>query len=62
MGNYHKRGLATIIIIGTVCVICAVAAIVSDKYLGPDNPIENSAEAVIKAETGVEIDFTPENK
>lgn len=30
--------------------------------LGRDNPVEQVAEAVIKAETGLDIDFTPDGE
>lgn len=45
--------------------ICAGAAGVGATYyfhLKPDNPVEQIAEEVIKMETDIDIDLSPENK
>lgn len=50
----------SIIIIVAIVVTAAVVGIVSSKMLGPDNPVEEVAEEVIQAETGLKIDLSPE--
>ena len=50
--------------LGTLVIIIAVAAlaaigIVSQKYLGEDNIVEETVEAVIKEKTGLDIDLSP---
>ncbi len=42
-----------------IVVVCAIGGIISDRYLGDDNQIEEAAEAIIKEETGVNIDLSP---
>lgn len=32
----------------------------SSLLFGPDNKVEQGAEAIIKTETGVDVDFTPQ--
>lgn len=59
---YKAKGIASLIIIGVIVVGCTVIAIVSDKYLPADNAIEQIAEAEIKQETGIDVDFSPEKK
>jgi hypothetical protein len=44
-----------IVIVG----ICIVGGIISTRYLGHDNPIEEFAERVIEEETGVKADLSP---
>jgi hypothetical protein len=39
-----------------------VVTIASVFFLGKDNPVEQAAEAVVKAETGLDVDFTPEEE
>lgn len=51
-----------IIILVAIVVGAAVIGVVSVKYLGSDNAVEEVAEEVIKAETGVNIDLTPSSK
>ena len=62
MGNSKKRGIATLAIIVSVTILCAVIGIVSDKYLGDDNLVEEESEQIIKNETGLDIDLTPKSK
>jgi len=50
--------------LGTLVIIIAIAAlaaigIVSQKYLGEDNIVEETVEAVIKEKTGLDIDLSP---
>ena len=50
--------------LGTLVIIIAIAAlaaigIVSQKYLGEDNIIEETVEAIIKEKTGLDIDLSP---
>ena len=40
--------------------ISAVVAISSVFIWGRDNPVEEVAEAIIKVQTGLDIDFTPD--
>ena len=47
-----------LIIIGIVIVALA-AGYTSSRWLGDDNPIEESAETVIREHTGVDMDLTP---
>lgn len=47
---------------GVILYIIIVAAILgfgSEYFLGPDNPVEQEAEEVIRDQTGVEIDLSP---
>ncbi len=41
------KGIASIAIIAAICLTAAVIGIVSDKYLGKDNIVEQSAEIVL---------------
>jgi len=50
---------AGIIVLICILVIAASAGVISVKYLGHDNAVEEAAEEVIKAETGVNIDLSP---
>jgi hypothetical protein len=48
-----------------VAVIAFITALIgfgSIFVLGRDNPVEQISEAIIKDETGIDIDFTPENE
>ena len=60
MGGYNMKGIAAMAVIAIICVTAAVIGIVSDKYLGPDNIVESEMETIIKDETGVAIDLSPE--
>lgn len=60
MANSNKRGIAAIGIIIAISVLAAVVGIVSDRYLGDDNPVEQEAEKIIKDETGMDVDLSPE--
>lgn len=62
MGDSKSKGVAALVIVAGVCLFCAVVAIVSDRYLPPDNEVEQIAEKVIKEESGIDVDFTPEKK
>jgi hypothetical protein len=48
----HKKKVITIVLLGAV-------AWGSSIVLGPDNGVEQAAEAAIKAETGLEVDVSP---
>jgi len=52
-------GLVGAIIVGISIVIGAVSTIIIKKK---DNVVEQIAEKVIKDQTGIDIDFTPEEK
>lgn len=54
----YEAGSVVLIIIG----IAAFIGIASTFYLGDDNPVEESAEAVIEMNTGVDIDLSPQSK
>ena len=45
-----------------VCIIATTIGIISIKYLGNDNPIEEAAEQIIESETGLDIDLSPETQ
>jgi hypothetical protein len=45
-----------------VVAICICVAFVSDLKLGPDNPIEEASEIIIKQETGIDVDLSPSTK
>ncbi len=48
----HKGKLITVLFLSAI-------AIGSTYLLGSDNPVEESAEALLKSQTGVDIDFSP---
>lgn len=50
---------AGIIIIVSIMIMAFIIGVGSTKFLGPDNFIEEIAEDVIKAETGLSVDLTP---
>lgn len=52
---------SVLIFLAIVITACAVG-LFSSKYLGDDNPIEQAAEEIIKEETGIKIDLTPNSK
>lgn len=51
----YDAGLTILIII----IVVSAVGLVSVKFLGDDNPIEEVAEDVIQVETGAKIDLTP---
>jgi len=58
--NFKKNdGLATVVIIVTIALVIGAASIVITKT--NDSPIEQIAEAVIKQQTGLDVDISPEN-
>ena len=42
-----------------IAIVAAIIGLVSIQFFGNDNPIEETAESVIKSETGVTIDLSP---
>lgn len=48
-----------LVAVAVVVIIAVVIGIVSIKFFGNDNPIEEAAESVIKSETGIDIDLSP---
>lgn len=48
-------GSTVLIILGIVVIL----GLVSQRWLGPDNPVEESAEVVIEQHTGVDLDLSP---
>ncbi len=52
--------LSLLIIVGIV-IICTIGGLVSICFLGPNNPIEEIAEEVIKDETGIVVDLSPKS-
>lgn len=52
-------GIVSAIVIGVSFVIGAVTSIIIKKK---DSPVEQFAEYVIKKETGIDVDFTPEEQ
>lgn len=49
----------SIIIIVSIVLVAGAVGLISAKFLGNDNPIEQEAEKIIKDETGIEVDLTP---
>lgn len=49
----------SLIILISIITISIIGGYVSVKYLGPDNPIEETAEKIIESETGADINFSP---
>lgn len=59
----HK-GVATIAVLAIVVGISIVVGVVSQKFLGPDNPVEQASEEVIEHAFDLEedsIDLSPED-
>lgn len=56
----EMKGIATIAIVVVITVFCAVVGVVSTKYLGPDNEVEQLMEQEIKYETGLGVDLSPD--
>ena len=54
-----KRCSVSLIVI-IVVAIAAIAGAISVKFLGNDNVVEQVAEDVIKEETGIDVDVSPE--
>jgi hypothetical protein len=52
----------SLLIVIVVAVVAAAIGYGSSKYLGDDNPVEEAAEEVIEADTGIDIDLTPGSK
>ena len=48
------------IFIAIVTAMAGIIGISSYYYLGPDHPVEEVAEAVIKDETGIDVNLSPE--
>jgi hypothetical protein len=49
---------------GVIIIIVAAIAIigmVSSRWLGDDNPIEEVAEDLVESQTGLALDFTPDS-
>jgi len=44
-----------------IAILAAAVGYGSYKWLGPDNPVEQACEEVIKAETGETVDLSPDN-
>lgn len=63
-----SKGIATILVMGIIFGVCVGVAVISDKFLGPDNVIEedleNIADTAIEAELhlpqgSINIDMSP---
>lgn len=50
------------LIIIVLVVVVATAGLLSTKYLGNDNVVEEIAEEVIEDHTGIDVDLSPEEK
>ncbi len=48
--------------IGLIVMISLIIGYISILALGNDNPIEEAAEDVIKEETGISLELTPDSK
>lgn len=44
-----------------IAVIAALVGYMSARWLGPDNPVEEACESVIKAETGETVDLSKDS-
>lgn len=51
----------SVFIVG-VLVFVLVVGIVSSKYYGPDNIVEEISEKIIEEETGIDLDLSPETE
>ncbi len=49
-------------LIGLIVMISLIIGYISVLALGNDNPIEEAAEDVIKEETGISLELTPDSK
>ena len=47
-----------VLVVG-ILVVALVAGYASSRFLGEDNPIEETAEEVIESQTGMDIDLSP---
>lgn len=54
------KGMATLAIILVISLTAAVVGVISSKYLGDDNAIEQTAEKIIEEESGIVVDLSPE--
>lgn len=52
----------SLILIPIILGIIAIVGVISGCFLGPDNPVEQIAEDVIKEETGINVDLSPEKE
>lgn len=52
----------SLIILISILVICVASGVISSKYLGDDNPVEETAEKIIDSQTGIDVDLTPNSK
>jgi hypothetical protein len=50
------------VMVAIISVMAGVIGIASYYYLGPNNPVEEVAEEVIKDETGIDVNLSPEAK
>lgn len=57
LSKQEKRAIAMLVIL----IVCAMVGITSAVFLGHDNPVEESAEAIVETQTGVRIDLTPQS-
>lgn len=48
--------------IGITLAIVLFLGFGSVKFLGNDNPVEQAAEVIIKDETGIDVDFSPDEE
>jgi uncharacterized protein YpmB len=44
-----------------VVILVVILGISSAYFLGDDNPVEETSEEVIKAQTGIDVDLTPKS-
>lgn len=49
-------------VIGGVIVIASIIGAASTLWLGSDNSVEEGMEAIVKNETGLDVDFTPSSQ
>jgi len=51
----------SVLVITIIVAISAIVAIISIFFLGKDNPVEEACEDIIKKETGLDIDLSPDD-
>lgn len=54
----YDGGTTALIIIG----VAAIIGVLSSRWLGDDNEVEETAEKVIEMQTGVDLDLSPNSK
>jgi hypothetical protein len=59
--NVKEFAKMSVILISVIVAIAAAIGFSSQYFSGPDNQVEEACEAVIKAETGADIDLSSDS-